>query len=425
MSVFEVLYDLGLHAYACASLPKMAVNFKKYKNSFWQRLGRGFPSIEKKGRQLVWIHAVSLGETKAAAPLIKRIKSLENPPLVLLSTTTQTGHAEGLKNVPIADFHVFLPFDFSYIIRPIVKKVAPDIVILTETDFWYHFQAAAKQSGAHLIVVNGKISERSFQRLNKLPFLAKHLLHPIDHFYVQGEIYQSRLAKLHIPSSKITVTGNLKLDGEIETYDCSILKKELGLTDQMVLTLGSTHDPEERIWIATLKKLWPIFPTLKVLLVPRHPERFNEVAKLLESENISYSRWTEKGTFDSSSILLVDEMGVLKKCYKISDICFVGGSLTSRVGGHNIVEPAFYGKPVLFGPYMHSQPDLLALVNQYEAGFQITEQTLFAIVSKLLTTPQLLQQLGLNGQKLISASRGALDKTFHSLLPLLQKKGPW
>src|ERR1700722_2477400 len=425
MKWFDLLYDVGLHLFACASLPKVISKYSKYRNHFLQRLGCGFPQVNKKEQQLFWIHAVSLGETKAVAPLIKRFKSLEKPPLILLSTSTQTGHDEGLKSAPQADFHVYLPFDFSYVIRPIVKRVAPDIVILTETDFWYHFQDVAKQVGAHLTVVNGKISERSFKRLLKLPFLTQKLLAPVDHFYLQGELYQSRFAKLKIPHSKLTTTGNLKLDSEIETCDTSALKQRLGLTegitDPVVLTLGSTHDPEERIWIAALKQLWLHFPHLKVCIVPRHPQRFNEVARLLEDESLMFSRWSQGGSFHNHSILLVDAMGVLKQCYQISDIAFVGGSLTPKVGGHNILEPAFYGTPVLFGPYMHGQPDLLDLALAFQAGLQLTQEEIVPTLQKLLSNPTLLQQLGANGLKLTSSSRGALDKTFHALLPLLQK----
>jgi 3-deoxy-D-manno-octulosonic-acid transferase len=422
MTLFGFVYDLCLHLYVCACLPKMIIRLHKYRNTLWSRLGRHFPHINKKGRALIWVHAVSVGETKAVAPLIKRIKALKNPPLVLLSATTETGHAEGLRSAPMADFHLYLPFDFSYVIRPIVNRVAPDMVILTETDFWYHFQDAAKKKGAQLVLINGKISQRSFKRLSKFPLLARRLFNQIDHFYVQGELYQTRFAQLDVPSSKLTVTGNLKLDSEIDVHDAATVKRELGLSNQTVLTLGSTHDPEEKMWIKALKELWPHFPHLKVLVVPRHPERFNEVARLLESESLSFTRWSQGGTVHMCPVLLVDTMGVLRKCYQISDIAFVGGSLTAKVGGHNILEPAFYGKPVLFGPHMHAQPDLLDLVRTHRAGLQIAASDIGSTLRRLLTQPALCEELGSNGLKLIGASRGALDATWTPLLCLLQKR---
>jgi len=422
MTLFGWLYDLGLHLYACVSLPKMAVQYRKYKGTFLKRLGVGFPHIEKQGRQLIWIHAVSLGETKAVMPLIRRLKNLPDPPLILLSSTTHTGHAEGVQNSS-ADYHVYLPFDFSYVIRPIMKRLMPDLVILTETDFWYHFQSAAKEVGACLAVINGKLSARSFGRLTKTPFLSKRLLGTIDYFCLQSELYQKRFAALGIPISKLNVTGNLKLDSEKEIGDSLVMKKRLGLTSELVLTLGSTHDPEEKLFIAAYKELSKQFPTLKILIVPRHPERFDAVASLLQSQKIRFSRWSQGGTLLDHQMLLIDTMGMLKKCYQISDIAFVGGSFTPKVGGHNILEPAYYGKPVIFGPYMHSQPDFLDLVRTYRAGLELTPSTLLSHLQKLLADRSFRETLGQNGEKLIATSRGALDKTLSLLLSLLKKNG--
>jgi len=422
--IFSFFYDLCLHLYVLLSLPRILRNWGKYKNNFPQRFGKGFPRIDKDGKQLIWLHAVSLGETKAVAPLIKKFKDLPNPPLVLLSTTTETGHAEGLKSAPQADFHVFLPFDFKYVIRPILKQTKPDYVILTETDFWYHFQSIAKKCGARLFVINGKISKRSFSRLAKFPFLARQLLGSIEHFYLQGELYQKRFATLGIPKNKLTVTGNIKLDTAIQICDTSSLKEKLKLTTEPVLSLGSTHDPEEKIWLEALKQLWLTIPQLKVLLVPRHPERFQTVASLLESHAIPYARWSKGETFQNARILLVDTMGLLRECYQISDIAFVGGSFTPKVGGHNILEPSFYGKPVLFGPHMHSQPDLTDLAISYKSGLQITPEQIVSTLQTLLTHPEQLNSLGTAGKVLTQDSKGALEKTCHSLFPLLQMHTP-
>jgi 3-deoxy-D-manno-octulosonic-acid transferase len=423
--IFTCLYNLCLHLYVCISLPSIIRRWGKYKHNLTKRLGKGFPSIAKNGRQLIWIHAVSLGETKAVAPLIKKFKELKNPPLILLSTTTETGHTEGLKSAPSADFHLFLPFDFNYIIGPIIRRTKPDIVILTETDFWYNFQTAARKNGARLIVINGKLSERSTHRLTWMPFLARRLFDPIDHFYLQGELYQKRFAAVGIPLSKLTVIGNIKLDTPLSTCDVPALKTKLGLTpQQQILTLGSTHDPEEKIWIEALKQLWLDFPELKVLLVPRHPERFDTVAGLLEAAHIPYARWREEGTLKNVRVLLIDAMGVLRDCYQISDIAFVGGSLTPKVGGHNILEPSFYGKPVLFGPHMHTQPDLLDLALSYQAGIQVTVEELIPTLKDLLSHSERRHQIGSNGYTLTTQARGALDKTYHALLPLLQKPTP-
>ncbi len=387
--MFRFFYTLVLHLYALCMLPKMWK--KKYRSNFLQRLGIGFPKIEKTG-PLIWIHAVSLGETKAVAPLAWKLKGGAQ---ILLSTTTATGHAEGKKNIP-ADWHVYLPFDLPYLIRPIVKRVSPDLVILTETDFWYHFQSVAPK----VIVVNGKLSARTFARYKKMPIIAKYLLHPIDHFCVQGELYKERFMQLGIPEEKLTVTGNLKLDGHKE--------QPIERTDNhFVLTLGSTHDPEEKIWIPLLQKL-----PVKTYLVPRHPERFDEVAKMLQKAGINYGRYSEDASFETCSVILVDAMGVLKKCYQRSDLAFVGGSLTAKVGGHNILEPAFYGVPVLYGPHMQTQPDLVDLMKRYQAGQQVNPEDLLETVSELIDNSKKRFAMGEQGKKLILESAGALDKTY-------------
>lgn len=422
--MFGFFYDICLHLFALASLPKVVRKWAKYKTHLRQRLGKGFPRIDKGERQLIWIHAVSLGETKAVAPLVQKFKEGPNPPLILLTTATETGHAEGLKSAPQADYHLYLPLDFRYIIKPIVKQAKPDLVILTETDFWYHFQTAAKEVGAKLVLINGKISQQSFERLHKFSFLAKKLLAPFDHFYLQGELYKTRFAALGVPESKLTVTGNIKLDAPLELCDVATLKKELGLAHQPVLTLGSTHAPEEKIWLDALKQIWIHYPELKVFLVPRHPQRFESIAALLEQEDVPYARWSLGGSFEAAPVMLVDAMGVLRTCYQLSDLTFVGGSFTSKVGGHNILEPSFYGKPVLFGPYMHSQPDLLDLVLSSHAGLQITPEAIVPTVLSLLDNPAAAHALGKAGQTLTSTSRGALDLTFHALFPLLQKTRP-
>lgn len=394
----KTLYNLGVHLIVLGSLLR-----NKSRPQFFKRLGVGFPRIDKQGRKLIWIHAVSVGEMRAVAPLIKRLKQEKNPPLIILSTVTNTGHAEGKRAAPEADYHVFLPFDLSYRIRPLVKRLMPDLVLLTETDFWKHFQAAAHEVGAPIVLINGKVSERSFQRFSFLKSFTKELIHPLDHLCVQGELYAKRFAKLGVPLEKITNTGNLKLDGFVEEKSL-----DLGFSpDDWVITLGSTHDPEEKLCLEALKPLLQRYEQLKVVVVPRHPERFEVVAQLLEKTGLPYSRFTNLKP--GSRLVLMDAMGQLRKCYKLSTMAFVGGSFTRKVGGHNILEPAFYGVPVLYGPHMHAQPDLLDLCRAYKAGLEVTPENFALHVEQLLMKAH---SYGHNGLKLIHEASGALDKTY-------------
>lgn len=417
----SILYEIGLLLFAIAMLPKLLYQliFKgKYRKSLLKRFGSSFPLIKKGDRPLVWFHAVSLGETKAIAPLIKQLKADLKNPLILFSTTTETGYVEACRTIA-ADYHVYLPFDFAWVIKAIVKRTAPDLVVLCESDFWYNFLQAAKTSGAYVAVVNGKLSSRSQERFLKIPAFTKKLFSCIDLFCVQGNLYRTRFESLGIPSEKIIVTGNMKFDGDYAKLPENQLKawrEELGIqTSDPVLVIGSSHNPEETQLLKILGQVWIQHPKLKVMLVPRHPERFNEVAGILQKNNINFRRLSQKNTENQSSVILIDAMGLLRKCYQLADVAIVAGSYTPKVGGHNILEPSWYGVPVIFGPYMHTQPDLVDLVHEYKAGLQVPLDSLSDVLTKLLANPMDRKELGDAGLKLAGDVHGATSKTLHLL----------
>ncbi len=393
--IFSFFYTLFLHLYLFCKL----VQWKKYRKVIGARLAINFPKIEKGARKLIWIHAVSLGETRAVAPLIERLKKRPDPPLIVLSAATRTGHEERIEG---ADWQVYLPLDLPYIITRVVKRVRPDTVLITETDFWFHFQRAAKEVGAKLVLINGKMSERSYARYERFPFLARYLLTPFDRLLVQNEHYARRFQELGL--SNISVTGNLKLDA---APGGNLTREQLGLKDEIVLTIGSTHDPEEKIWLEVLDLLFERFSHLKVILVPRHPERFDQVAALARC-----GRWSLGDNFKKHRLLLMDRMGMLTSCYAVSDLAFVGGSLVSGIGGHNIIEPIFFKTPVLFGPHMESQSELVELAKSFSAGIEVERGELSRVVGELIEHPQKRAELRECGEKLLLQSGGAVEKTF-------------
>ncbi len=404
------------------SLPKMLYQYlkhKKYAANFLLRMGRDFPVIQKNGRCLIWIHAVSLGETKVAATLVEKIRQETQDTLIVVSSVTETGHEEALKAIPQADYIVYLPFDFSWLIKPLVRQVQPDMVVVCESDFWYNFLSSAKENHASIVVVNGKISPRSQYRMEKFSWFAQHLFAPIDYFCVQNRHYAQRFQSVGIPANKIAVTGNMKFDGTtsvLSLEDLSTLKKKLGIqADDLVFVAGSTHDPEEKIVLAAYKQLASQFPNLKVLLVPRHPERFNEVAQLMEEWGLDYQRYTKLDSSRRSAIILIDAMGVLKHCYQLATVAFVGGSFTPKIGGHNILEPASYGVPVLFGPYMHQQPELVEWVAEYACGSQVEQDSWVSELQKLLSDPAKRKKQGEAGVKMMSELQGSVSKTWNCI----------
>ncbi len=426
--LFSIFYDFALILIYLAALPKMLYMMlvhKKYRKSFLKRFGKDFPTINKGDRYLIWIHAVSVGETKAVVPLIKIIKAELDNPIIVVSNSTETGHAEAQRSIPFADYHVFLPHDFGWIMRPLVKSVAPDLVILCESDYWFNFFKAAKAGGAKIALVNGKLSERSMERYSKVPFFTKKLFSFLDVLCVQNRHYFERFEKIGVPAEKLLITGNLKLDENYPKLSEEQLigwKEQLGIhADDQVLVAGSTHDPEEKLVLSLLNRLWTQYPKLKAVIVPRHPERFNEVAGLIQRQNIPFVRFSQLNGSKppTAKVILIDAMGLLRKCYQLANIAIVGGSFTHRVGGHNILEPSWYGVPVIFGPHMHSQPELDELAQEYMSGIQVDANHVEQAVMRLLKEPEKRELLGSAGLKLVSDMHGATSKTWVAIKPLV------
>lgn len=424
---FSIIYEIALLFIYLAALPKMLYMLlvhKKYRKSFYKRFGKDFPFINKGDRYLIWLHAVSVGETKAMVPLIKLIKSELQNPIILISNSTETGHLEAQRSIPFADYHVFLPHDFAWTMRRIVKNAEPDMVVLCESDYWLNFFRSAKSSGAKIVLVNGKISERSMQRYNKVPFFTKKLFSYLDILCVQNQHYFDRFINLGVSPEKLLITGNLKLDENYPKLTLEQLagwKEQLGIrVDDQVLVMGSTHDPEEKLLLSTLNRLWVQYPKLKAVIVPRHPERFNEVANIIQKQNIPFVRFSQiNGAKVSARVILIDAMGLLRKCYQLANIAIVGGSFTSKVGGHNILEPSWYGVPVIFGPHMSSQPELVELAQEYTSGIQVDANHFEETILRLLQDPSKRELIGNSGLKLVSDMHGATNKTWAAIKPLV------
>lgn len=415
--LLSIIYEICLILIGLIALPKFLYEliFKgKYRKSLLKRFGSGFPLIKKGDRPLIWIHAVSLGETKAVAALAKKVRSELRNPLIVFSTTTETGYVEACRSIP-ADHHVYLPFDFGWVIKPIMRRTAPDALILCESDFWYNFISSAKKAGAYVALVNGKISTKSLERFKKVPFFTKPLFRCIDLLCVQSNLFRQRFEDLGISPEKIAVTGNMKFDGDYSKLpgaQLSAWRKELGIkAEDPVLVVGSSHNPEETLLLKVMMQVWQKCPNLKVMIVPRHPERFNEVAGILQKNNINFRRLSQKCS-DTMPVILIDAMGLLRKCYQLADIAIVAGSYTAKVGGHNILEPSWYGVPVIFGPHMHSQPDLLDLVKEYKAGLQVSIDDLADVLVNLINQPDECKALGNAGLRLAGDVHGATGKTW-------------
>ncbi len=419
----KILYEFGLFLLLLIFLPKLLYQrwaYGKYRHYLPRRFGKEFRSIHPGSFPLIWIHAVSVGETKAIASLAKMIKEQEPQSFLLITNITETGHAEAKRSLPFADKHLFLPVDFSWVIRPIIKKLKPAMVLITETDLWYNFLSASKESGAKIALVNGKVSERSAKRLARIPFFTKPLLGTIDLFLTQSDRYKERFLQLGVEKERIFVTGNIKLD-QLEGRIKSEPWMER-LAHDKIIVAGSTHEGEEALLIETFKTLLPAFPELKLILVPRHPERFNGVYAQLQGSELNVGRLSQ-GFTGKEQILLIDGMGMLNSCYALSTLSLVCGSFVKGIGGHNLFEPALFSKPIIFGPWVENQLDLASLLEADQAAIRVPCEKLSSTLSHLLNTPEECLRMGKRAFTILQQSKGATKKTFDFLFPVANNSG--
>jgi 3-deoxy-D-manno-octulosonic-acid transferase len=415
--MLKIFYNLALICLFLLALPKLLWDFlvhRKYRRSFAEKLGLRLPSVSLPPQGLrIWVHAVSMGETKAVVPLVKKLQQAYPQASILFSSTTETGQDEAKRSLPGLAGYFFLPLDFSWAMKRLQRYLKPDLLIIAEKEFWLNLVHAAPR----VVLVNGKISERSFSRLKRVPFFSRKLFSAYSAVCLQSEFYVPLFEKLGTDSNKIKITGNLKLDQPIPKIEVGEWKQKLNiLPADRVVTTGSTHAPEEEMLLDALSS----FPTLKILLVPRHPERFNAVAELLEKKGISYFRYsTQTAQGENPRVTLVDAMGVLNPCYKLSELAIVAGSFIPNIGGHNIFEPVAMGTPVLFGPYMHDQRELVEIILSSKAGRQVTLEELPSFISSFLREPpkEILQA----GEALRTQVQGATERALGAIEKLLDK----
>ena len=427
---YSFFYDAALFILLLLFIPKLVWGYffyGKYRRSFLSRLcPKNIVLRCSSTQKVIWLHSISLGETKALSTLVPHIRKAHPDAFILISTITETGQDQAKKGIVEADAYCYLPFDFSWLIRRFVQKIKPDCFILMESDYWYNLLNEVKNIGAQIILVNGKISQKSLKRYLFCKTFSHKLFHMIDLFCLQDENYYHRFLQLGIDPSKMIVTGNLKFDipnREASERERQIFKQDLGIhLDHLVVTIGSTHEKEEEYLLQEIHPLLEKFPTLKIILVPRHPERFKKVEKLLKDLQFSYFALSNKNAKKGEvSIILVDQMGILPRCYQIADLSIVGGSFVKGVGGHDVFEPAKMGIPVIFGPHMDQQADLSRLVIQSGVGKQVPLEELSSLLEKYFLHPDLRKEDGAKGKELSLAVRGSSYRTWERIEPFLKK----
>ena len=422
----KLFYDSVLLTLTILYCPKYLwdmVNLKKYRKSFLFRVGLKFPQFKLKQKAVIWIHAASLGETKAALSVCKDLKTNYPDHAIVFSNVTETGFAEAKFNNPYVDYNFYLPIDYSLLMRKLVKKINPKLFIVVEAEFWPNLFSELKKNNSKIALINGRISERSYTRFKNFPFLLRYFFGPIDLLCVQNEAYKTRFLSAGVDESKIVVTGNIKFDNQTKILDSKSLsdfKRKLGLLPQhRVITIGSSHQGEEKKLLESLSKLLSQDRNLKVILVPRHPERFTEVENLLKSFSFHYVKYSNIDLNDRcEKVILLDQMGMLNQCYQVSDIAIVGGSF-EKVGGHNLVEPVQFSVPTFYGPHTFNQFELSSLLKAHDVGFETSVENIRAHIQDLLYNEKKRLNYEKKAKAFISSFKGSSKVTFKKLSEIL------
>ncbi len=397
----------------------------KVRRGIRERLGffdrRRFLSFA--GKQVFWIHAVSVGETRAAMPLIKALRKAYPQAILLLSNVTETGHAIA-SEIKDIDQTIFFPLDASWVVKRVLRRINPDQVLIVETELWPNFIRYCHKLQIPIQLVNGRISDRSFPRYLRVKRFLAPILQQLGGFCMQSPIDAGRIAQLGAPERLITVTGNLKFDMEStlppDMSDESLRQQFCLCAESPVLVAGSTHRNEDELLVDVFKQLLRQSPELILILVPRHPERCKAVGEMLTERNQVWrlrSQQSHSGgqQLNGGGVLLVDSMGEMLSFYAVAQIVFVGGSLVA-VGGHNILEAALVKKPVLFGPYMHNFREIASLVERAQGVGKVADaDELYLVLNSLLPEVQRCRNMGEKGWELLQQNVGASQKTLREI----------
>ncbi|HYS44531.1 MAG TPA: 3-deoxy-D-manno-octulosonic acid transferase, partial [Geobacteraceae bacterium] len=366
------------------------------------------------GERPIWVHAVSVGETNAVKPLLKALKERYPERKIVISNVTETGRSVAL-TIAEADLCIYFPFDYRFAVRRLLARIRPALILVVETEIWPNFLRAAREMGMPAVMVNGRISDRSFGRYLRLRWFFSRVLGDFARFCMQTGEDARRIVAMGAPSDRVEVTRNLKYDLPVASFSPTEKAEMRGLyripAGLLVLTGGSTHQGEEEAMVAAYRRLIAEGRELLLVLAPRHPERVPQVAEILRREGVPLTLRSlltgRSEPFRSGEALLVDTVGELMRFYAVSDLVFVGGSLVPT-GGHNILEPASLRVPVLFGPYMSNFRESAALVLEYGGGRQIQSgDELAAALASLLDDGEERRTMGENGARLMEENGGA------------------
>ena len=415
-----------------------AIISPKYRGRILLRLGIGIEELIQKlpvGQQRIWIHALSVGEVLSAHPLVKELR-LARPSITLIfSASTKTGE-ELARNVMAKEVDLFIPFplDIFSVARKFINLIAADLFVLVETDFWPNFIHTINRKGTPAILVNGRISQKSFARYQRFRFIFLPMFKIFKFISMQTESDAKKMIDLGINADRVRALGNLKYDAVLpdmvgwdqEQRPTSFYRQQFGISPEKVVWIaGSTHPGEEVAILTAYKRLSLLFPDLFLVVAPRDVERGREVKEIADKLGLTVRLRTaplQDEEFPGAPLLILDTMGELSRMYSFCNIAFIGGSLVPD-GGHNPLEPAAFAKPILFGPYMDDFTEIASDLLEKDAAIVChDEDEIFEVMKKLLVNHSIQKQMGEDAQALVIQHRGVTKRHIEIIQFIIDSK---
>ncbi len=402
----------------------------RYKAGWSHRFGN--VTRKRPEKKCIWIHAVSLGEVNATTTIVKELQNRFSDFEILISTTTDTGFARA--NSLYGDEHTvfYFPLDFSWIRKRVFKNLKPTACLFMELEVWPNFVNIANKMNFPVVVVNGRISKKSFQKYLKIKPIAKRMFANVNLILAQSEEYAERFRQIGCQEKKVVVTGSLKYDtAEVtdKVEGAYALAVQLGIDTQQLLVAGGTGPGEEAILLETFEQLIKLDTAgaLRLVIVPRKPERFDEVAELIQQQGFEVIRYSEFKTsplrstkaLKTRTVILGDTMGDLRKFYSLASLIFVGRTLV-QMGGSDMMEAAALGTFTVFGPYTFNFTQTVEALLAGKGAVRVADRhQLFEVLQKCLNEPDYAKQIAANGQQIIKNNQGATQKTIDQIEKLL------
>ncbi len=400
------------------SLYKTKPNKPKFGKRWKEHFGFT-PKLTTLANKTVWFHTVSVGEVIAATPLIKAYHTQHPKHIIVVTTTTSTG-AEQVKKIGNIVHHRYMPVDFSWAIQRFIRIIKPHKLFIMETELWPNTLATATQNKIEVTILNARLSSRSFLRYKKIQIIFNLLSENINQILCQTQDDAQRFISLGVPTHKVKITGSLKFDIDISTKTIEsgkALRDKIG-KDRPVWVVASTHQGEDGIVLDAHKKLLKDFSNLLLIIVPRHPERFDQVYQLSQQQKFQTLRRTSKQSITNEiQVFIGDTMGEMLTFIVAADICFMGGSLAGKkVGGHNLLEPAALAKPCLTGPsYYNFKQITEQLIKVKACSICSNSDEIYIAMGPLLNDKEQQEQYGKVALQVVNSNKGALQKTLSYL----------